>query len=174
MRARLLSHISLVLALTHVHLLTARRYDFAPHFLKEYISYVPSLQRTFRVLFGISVEVSENGGQENPGAWRRDFSDPIYLHAIESDASSIAEQTAASLLQDDESSKRFEMVLSKVPEIFNGDGCDASNSEIAKANPRRQPIRKSALVEVLCRRCVPADARWRAPLTSSTTRRNLK
>ena len=133
------------------------RYDFAPYFLKEYISYVPSLQRRFRFLFGISLEVGETPGPSN-SAWRKDFSDPIYLHMIESSVNGIEEQMAASILQEDESPRRFEMVISKVPEIFNGDGCDAGNSAVAQANPRRQPIRKSALIEIICRRCVPADA----------------
>ena len=39
-----------------------------------------------------------------------------------------------------------------MPEIFNGDGCSAE-----VANPRRWPVRKSAVIELMCRPCPPAD-----------------
>ena len=50
-------------------------------------------------------------------------------------------------------SRRFEMLIAKVPEIFNGDGCRTPITD-----PHRQPARRAAIIEIVCRRCVPVDA----------------
>ena len=153
------------------------RRDFGPFMLKEYIAYSAPLRHTFRVLFGVSVEVSsgdfaareaqaaieaeQSGANPNEGKkpeanWRRDFSDPLWWRA-------------AALPSSGE--RVYEMAVGKVPEIFNGDGCAAQVDDAW-----RQPLRKVALVTVLCRPCVPlgaaADARPEYDQLCNVTREN--
>ena len=112
------------------------RRDFGPFMLKEYIAYSAPLRHTFRVLFGVSVEVSSgdfaareaqaveaeqsganlNEGKKPEANWRRDFSDPLWWRAA-------ARPAAASV---------YEMAVGKVPEIF-GDGCAAQVDDVAAA-----------------------------------------
>jgi hypothetical protein len=122
------------------------RWDFGRFFLKEYIGFSPALNHRFRLLFGISVEVADHfsGVPFNAGGrWRKDFSDPLYVHALNTDGSP----------QPTSSGAAFEMAIAKSPEIFNGDGCDAHVD-----NPRRVPPRKSAIIQIRCQPCVPVGA----------------
>ena len=153
------------------------RRDFGPFMLKEYIAYSAPLRHTFRVLFGVSVEVSsgdfaareaqaaieaeQSGANPNEGKkpeanWRRDFSDPLWWRAAALPGSG---------------ERVYEMAVGKVPEIFNGDGCAAQVDDAW-----RQPLRKVALVTVLCRPCVPlgaaADARPEYDQLCNVTREN--
>ena len=105
------------------------RWDFSSHFLKEFMHDVPQLNHRIRLLFGIAVEVQPTGA----AFWRRDFGDPLYIAPKDG-------------------GDRFEMVISKVPEIFNGDGCDAQIDD-----PMRTPVRKSALIAIQCEPCSSAE-----------------
>ena len=94
----------------------------------------------FRLLFGVSVDVADMQ-QGTFGlasvVWRKSFGDPLYLQAADSDA---------------DGTPRFEMAIAKVPEIFNGDGCTASI-----ADPRRFPIRKTAIISIRCKPCLEVN-----------------
>jgi hypothetical protein len=117
------------------------RWDFSSHFLKEFILDVPELGARVRLLFGVAVDVMPIKEQR---PWRRDFGDPVVF-----------------VPRDD--GRRFEMVISKVPEIFNGDGCDAPISD-----PVRMPVRKSAVVAIRCGSC--ADDTASSTTTSAAMR----
>lgn len=146
------------------------RYDFSRLYLKEYSASVlvssvtgdnPSVGggtssvarphsgvASVRVLFGVSVEVQMEAedAKATPKAKGRAkgrgtnvlFSDPLYLRATPSADGAMG----------------FEMVLAKVPEPYDGDGCD----DAALVDPHRLPARLSAVVAVLCQPCVAAHA----------------
>jgi len=108
------------------------------------VGYSPVAQHRFRLLLGVSVEVAEGAPTDRhqlgvQKGWRRDFSDPLYLRALDT--------------PDSHDEAQFEMVIAKVPEIFNGDGCDATVRD-----PSRLPVRKAAVVAIRCSPCVPIDA----------------
>ena len=106
------------------------RYDFGFAMLTEYIGWSAELRYSFRVLFGVSVEVSP--AEHGPHGWRMDFSDPLYLRRVPSG--------------------EFHSVIAKVPQIFNGDGCAAPIDD-----PHRLPLRKAAVVVVTCEPCARID-----------------
>ena len=90
-----------------------------------------------------AIEAEQSGANPNEGKkpeanWRRDFSDPLWWRAAALPGSG---------------ERVYEMAVGKVPEIFNGDGCAAQVDDAW-----RQPLRKVALVTVLCRPCVPLGA----------------
>ena len=100
----------------------------------------------FRILFGVSVEVAEGRPTETkvgkvappPKGWRKDFADPLYIKPLDEQAADGA---------------AFEMVIAKMPEVFNGDGCDVDVKD-----PMRNPPRKSAVIAVRCTPCVPLES----------------
>ena len=87
------------------------------------------------------MEVAEGSLQSGSlhKGWRRDFADPLYLRVLKDEHR--------------EDGVRFEMVIAKVPEIFNGDGCAAN-----VLDPMRQPVRKAAVIAIRCTPCVAVDA----------------
>ena len=140
------------------------RYDFGPWMFKEYIGYSSTLRYSFRVLFGVSVEARANAqppdargvrrreeshpsavcaqvaqAQSAPYTWRKDFGDPLYLRRAAGGGRG--------------SDTEFQMVIAKVPQIFNGDGCSARVDD-----PYRRPLRKAAVVVVQCEPCAKIDA----------------
>eukprot|EP00965_Chrysotila_dentata_P230241 6197657-Pleurochrysis_carterae.AAC.7 len=117
------------------------RYDFAPQLFKEFMAFSPTLGYSFRVLFGVSVEVAHADHRASPPQWRRDFGDPLYLRRAV-DPNGGAQQPL-----------RFHMVIAKVPEIFHGDGCSAVVDD-----PFRLPLRKAAVIAVQCAPCKRLDA----------------
>lgn len=135
------------------------RYDFAPFMLKEYIAYAPQLKHRFRLLFGISLEV----GDGLRGAWRRDFSDPLYMRVVNGENAGDGIGAVEPAEGASEAGVRFEMAIAKVPEIFNGDGCSAPITDKA-----RLPIRKATVIEIVCHR----HAR-RRPSRHGTTKPSL-
>ena len=123
------------------------RYDFSAFFLKEYTTTSTVLGHQFRVLFGIAVEVRVG---DSGSDWRRDFGDPLHMRVVRRAA------LKSSTMRDHHSpggTTRFEMVVAKVPEVFNGDGCVAESDD-----PLRVPLRKAAVVAIQCSPCTPASS----------------
>lgn len=119
------------------------RYDFSSVLLKEFIAEEPRLRIKFRLLFGVSLEVADASSGSN-AQWRKDFADPLYIRRV-ADAA-------------DGGRAHFEMAIAKVPEIFNGDGCDA-----AITDSFRQPLRRTAIIEIHCQPCRRLGAPSSAP-----------
>ena len=116
------------------------RYDFGGLLFKQYTVVDPYLERRFRLLFGISLEVSDLRGSH----WRKDFGDALHIRRVRNP---------------DGEGNRFEMAIAKQPEVFNGDGCLA-----AITDPFRQPVRKTAIFDIICTPCrrLGADAEEKA------------
>mmetsp|Transcript_257 Transcript_257/g.588 ORF Transcript_257/g.588 Transcript_257/m.588 type:complete len:251 (-) Transcript_257:272-1024(-) len=72
--------------------------------------------------------------------WRKDFGDPLFLRRVPNV---------------DGTGDRFELAIAKTPEVYNGDGCLA-----AITDPFRQPVRKTAVFDIVCQPCrrLGADA----------------
>jgi len=97
----------------------------------------------FRLLVGISVEVSSDDSSVKEPTWRKDFSDPLYVRRVS---------------YDEKGDPVFHMVIAKAPEIFNGDGCSAKIDD-----PYRVPLRKATVVVLQCTPCRPLGKPEDAP-----------
>jgi len=111
-------------------------YDFGEFMLREFSGYSPQLRQHVRLLFGFSVELSGGGPRDAPN-WRKDFSDPLYLRRLSADESS--------------GEASFSLVVAKVPNVFDGDGCD-----VPLADTHRAPARQAADVRLQCTPCASA------------------
>ena len=120
------------------------QWDFSRHFLREFVFTSSELGHHIRILLGISVEVKPIEKDDRSG-WRKDFSDPVYIRPFFESENQIRTES------DLPNPRRFDMVISKVPEVFNGDGCKAPITD-----PFRFPIRKSAVIAMHCDGC-PGD-----------------
>lgn len=117
------------------------RFDFAGLLFKQFRAVDAHLKRHFRVLFGISVDVANPHSRSDN--FVKEYSDPLYIRRVRNP---------------DGEANRFEVVIAKQPQVFDGDGCHARITD-----PFRLPLRRAAVIDLICVPCRASGASANEP-----------